>query len=218
LLLQNSLSSDISQDVFPLHLEMVNVTAFLMLLAANLASGAAVAAPEVQKDNKISFRSKGTLADYHSENKMEVTKEQTLELLTPLERKITPIPGFTAKSVDGIDALVPVLSCLTPVISADPDDCAALCEFMEESTENINLGPLEIQYINTGTCEFGVANLWPCGAVTFAQSGLGPYCRNMLNSCVLDGRDGFIEDIGGQNLGFALYGLESPPAYSPVAC
>ena len=197
---------------------MVAITAVFMLLVANVASGAAVSAPESQRDPKMSFASKETLADYYSTNKMEVAKEQTLELLAPVDRKVTPTPGFTVKSIDGINALVPVPSCFTPVISADPDDCASFCQSMEESTESINVGPLDIQYINTGTCEFGVANIWPCGAVTFPQSELGPYCRNMLNSCVLDGYDGFVEDIGGQKLGLALYGLESPPTYSPATC
>jgi hypothetical protein len=199
-------------------IKMVSVTAFCMLLVANLASGAAVADFKARRDSKMSFMSKGSLADYHSPNEMNVTKEQTLKLLAPVDLQTTPVVGFTAKPEDGISARVPVLSCLTPRIAADPDDCAALCEFMEGSTDNINMGPLDIQYISTGTCEFGVANLWPCGAVSFPQSQLGPVCRNMLNACVLDGYDGFIEDIGGQNLAFALYGLDSPPAYTPSEC
>lgn len=197
---------------------MMLVTAFNMLLVANLASGAAMAGPTAQGDNKISFKSKGSLAGYHSSNEMKVTNEKSLELLTPLDVKATPITGFTAKPESGISARVPRLSCLRPVIAADPDDCAGLCEFIEESTDNINLGPLDIQYISLGTCEFGVANLWPCGAVSFPQSGMAGYCRNMLNECVLNGEDGFVEDLGGQNLAFALYGLDSPPAYTPGDC
>ncbi|KAH5023301.1 hypothetical protein HBH70_064780 [Parastagonospora nodorum] len=193
---------------------MMNIVAFCMLFAANLASGAAVANPEAQRDINISFTSKGNLANYRSSGKVNVTKETTFTSMKPLELKLTPLPGLSAKTGDSTNALVPVSSCLTPRIAADPEDCDALCAFLEESTEDLLLPALEIQEIETGTCGFGVANLWPCGSVTFSQNQLGPVCRNMLSECVRNGEDGFVEDIGGQNLAFALYGLESAPPYT----
>lgn len=53
-----------------------------------------------------------------------------------------------------------------------------------------------------------------------AQNELAPVCRYMLSECVSGGEDGFVQDIGGQDLAFALYGLESVPPYvaAPYEC
>jgi hypothetical protein len=111
------------------------------------------------------------------------------------------------------------IKCLNPLYPAVAEDCFAICKWLGVQAKYITIGPLKIVEVSWHTCKFGLRNLNPCTDIGFPMANLTPYCKAMLDDCMINQYDGFLSDqIAGVDVAYALYGPKSAPPYAPGEC
>lgn len=87
---------------------------------------------------------------------------------------------------DGPDCIFP-----GPDGAAVVEDCNQLCAFfLDNALALATVLPLDIVIWETGTCQFGLANLDPCHGNTVQYGTIVSWCQSMLGQCIINGYDG----------------------------
>lgn len=108
--------------------------------------------------------------------------------------------------------------CLDPVDTPIPDDCASLCENMNEQQGPLLLQPFDTWFMEAGHCAFGLVNLEPCSPVNIDPlNTLAVFCNSMYQECAMDGYDGFVS-VSDPKMAFAMSGVPAAPPYEEGPC